>query len=126
KARAILEACVAATTDHGPQTTDSQTKDEGRKTKQVVPSSVAGRPSSEGEEQSHDSVVSNARFPYYTAQPVTIGAAECLAMRVSYVGELGWEIYVPTEYALHVWDALWAAGRPMGAIAAGTGAMDSL
>jgi glycine cleavage system aminomethyltransferase T len=47
-------------------------------------------------------------------------------MRVSYVGELGWEIYTPAEYALHVWEALWAAGRPLGLIAAGVGAMDSL
>jgi glycine cleavage system aminomethyltransferase T len=47
-------------------------------------------------------------------------------MRVSYVGELGWELYTPAEYALHVWDALWEAGQPLGIIAAGVGAMDSL
>jgi heterotetrameric sarcosine oxidase gamma subunit len=70
--------------------------------------------------------VSNAGFPYYAAREIVIGAAQCFAMRVSYVGELGWEIYVPTEYALHVWDALWEAGRPAGLIAAGSGAMDSL
>jgi heterotetrameric sarcosine oxidase gamma subunit len=70
--------------------------------------------------------VSNAGFAYYTAREIVIGAAHCLALRVSYVGELGWEIYIPTDYALHVWDALWDAGRPAGLIAAGSGAMDSL
>jgi glycine cleavage system aminomethyltransferase T len=73
-----------------------------------------------------DDDVSNAGFPYYTAREIAIGAATCHALRVSYVGELGWEIYVPVDMALHVWDALWAAGRPLGLIAAGTGAMDSL
>lgn len=70
--------------------------------------------------------VSNAGFPYYAARELVIGAAHCYAMRVSYVGELGWEIYIPTDYAIGVWDALWAAGRPLGLIAAGMGAMDSL
>jgi glycine cleavage system aminomethyltransferase T/glycine/D-amino acid oxidase-like deaminating enzyme len=73
-----------------------------------------------------DDDVSNAGFPYYTAREIVIGAAHCHALRVSYVGELGWEIYVPVDMALHVWDALWAVGRPLGLIAAGTGAMDSL
>jgi glycine cleavage system aminomethyltransferase T/glycine/D-amino acid oxidase-like deaminating enzyme len=70
--------------------------------------------------------VSNAAFPYYTARELTIGAAQVYALRVSYVGELGWEIYVPPDTAVHVWDALWRAGRPLGLIAAGSGAMDSL
>jgi len=70
--------------------------------------------------------VSNAAFPYYTARELTIGAAQVYALRVSYVGELGWEIYVPPDTARHVWDALWRAGRPLGLIAAGSGAMDSL
>ena len=70
--------------------------------------------------------VSNSGFPYYTARQVVIGAATCYAMRVSYVGELGWEVYIPADTATHVWDRLWEAGRPLGLIAAGTGAMDSL
>jgi glycine cleavage system aminomethyltransferase T/glycine/D-amino acid oxidase-like deaminating enzyme len=70
--------------------------------------------------------LSNAGFPYYTARSVTVGSAPCLALRVSYVGELGWEIYAPAEYALHVWEAVWQAGQPHGLIAAGVGAMDSL
>ena len=73
-----------------------------------------------------DDDVSNPGFAYYTAREIVIGAARCFAMRVSYVGELGWEIYIPTDSALHVWDTLWEAGRPAGLIAAGSGAMDSL
>ena len=70
--------------------------------------------------------VSNSGFPYYTAREIIIGAAHGYAMRVSYVGEPGWEIYIPTDYAVGVWDALWEVGRPLGLIAAGMGAMDSL
>jgi glycine cleavage system aminomethyltransferase T len=70
--------------------------------------------------------LSNAAFPPYTSQPITIGYVPALALRISYVGELGWEIYAPMEYGLHLWDTLWEAGRPFGAIAAGSGAFDSL
>ena len=70
--------------------------------------------------------VSNRAFPYFASKPITIGNAPARALRVSYVGELGWEIYVPTEYGLGVWDALWEAGQPYGIIAAGGGAFDSL
>ncbi len=76
--------------------------------------------------QATDADLSNAAFPYYTARELVIGLAPCLALRVSYVGELGWEIYMPADFGLHVWDQLWEAGRPLGLIAAGTGAMDSL
>jgi glycine cleavage system aminomethyltransferase T/glycine/D-amino acid oxidase-like deaminating enzyme len=69
---------------------------------------------------------SDAAFPPYTAQRIYVGYIPALALRISYVGELGWEIYAPTEYGLALWDMLWEAGRPWGAIAAGGGAMDSL
>src|SRR6202044_3754976 len=46
--------------------------------------------------------------------------------RISYVGELGWEVYAPTEYGLAMWDTLWEAGQSLGIIAAGGGAFDSL
>ena len=49
-----------------------------------------------------------------------------LALRISYVGELGWEIYAPSEQGLRLWDILWEAGQPLGVIAAGGGAFDSL
>ncbi len=73
-----------------------------------------------------DDDVSNMGFPYYTAREITIGFATAYAMRVSYVGELGWEIYIPADFAANIWDALWEAGRPHGLIAAGMAAMDSL
>ncbi len=70
--------------------------------------------------------VSNRAFPYFASKPITIGAVPARALRVSYVGELGWEIYVSTEYGLSVWDALWEAGQPFGIIAGGGGAFESL
>ena len=73
-----------------------------------------------------DDDLSNDGFPYMTAKPITIGEVPALALRISYVGELGWEIYAPTELGLHLWDTLWEAGRPLGVIAGGGGAFDSL
>jgi glycine cleavage system aminomethyltransferase T len=70
--------------------------------------------------------VSNDAFPYLTGQPVTIGNVPCFAIRISYVGELGWEVYAPTEYGLRLWDTLWQAGQKLGVIAMGNGAFDSL
>jgi 4-methylaminobutanoate oxidase (formaldehyde-forming) len=69
---------------------------------------------------------SNEAFPYLTAQHVTIGNIPVLALRVTYVGELGWEIYAPMEYGLKLWDTLWEAGQPLGMLAAGYRAIDSL
>jgi dimethylglycine oxidase len=69
---------------------------------------------------------SNAAFPYLTAQEVTLGDIPALALRVTYVGELGWEIYTPMEYGLKLWDTLWEAGQPLGMLAAGYRAIESL
>lgn len=70
--------------------------------------------------------VSNRAFPYYTTQSLPIDAVPTVALRVSYAGELGWELYAPTEYALRLWDTLWEAGQPHGIVLAGGGAFDSL
>ena len=70
--------------------------------------------------------VSNAAFPFYTARPLTIDTVPAYALRISYAGELGWELYASTEYALRLWDALWEAGQPHDIVAAGAGAFDSL
>ena len=70
--------------------------------------------------------VSNEGFPYLTAQSIRIAEVPALALRISYVGELGWEIYAPAEQGLRLWDVLLEAGRPLGVIAAGGGAFDSL
>jgi glycine cleavage system aminomethyltransferase T/glycine/D-amino acid oxidase-like deaminating enzyme len=72
----------------------------------------------------HD--VSHAAFPYYTWQALEVGTIPLVALRISYAGELGWELYTAPEFALGLWDALWAAGRPFGMVAAGSGAFDSL
>ncbi|MBI4785476.1 MAG: FAD-dependent oxidoreductase [Chloroflexi bacterium] len=70
--------------------------------------------------------VSNAAFPYMTAQNIAVGDVTTLAVRVTYVGELGWEFYCPMEYGQRLWDALWGAGQADGIIAAGYRAIDSL
>ncbi|MFQ5859906.1 MAG: FAD-dependent oxidoreductase, partial [Anaerolineae bacterium] len=70
--------------------------------------------------------VSNASFPYMTAQPVTVGDVPTLALRVTYVGELGWEFYCPMEYGQRLWDTLWEAGQTEGVVAGGYRAIDSL
>ena len=70
--------------------------------------------------------VSNAAFPYLTAREITVAEVPVLATRVTYVGELGWELYAATEYGARLWDALWEAGEPLGAVAAGYRAIDSL
>ena len=49
-----------------------------------------------------------------------------LALRVTYVGELGWELYAPTEYGRGLWQAIWAAGAPQGMLAGGYRAIDAL
>ena len=54
--------------------------------------------------------ISHKGFPFLTSKTVDIDGVRTLASRISYVGELGWEIYVPIEQGLRVWDALWRAG----------------
>jgi glycine cleavage system aminomethyltransferase T/glycine/D-amino acid oxidase-like deaminating enzyme len=65
--------------------------------------------------------VSHQGFPFLTSKAVDINGVRTLASRISYVGELGWEIYVPIEQGLRVWDALWDAGRPHGLAPVGIG-----
>ncbi|HNB52329.1 MAG TPA: FAD-dependent oxidoreductase [Anaerolineales bacterium] len=70
--------------------------------------------------------VSNAAFPYMTAQNIAVGDVPVLAARVTYVGELGWEFYAPMEYGQKLWDTLWEAGQSEGMVAGGYRAIDSL
>jgi 4-methylaminobutanoate oxidase (formaldehyde-forming) len=70
--------------------------------------------------------LSNESFPYMTAQNITVGDVPVIAMRVTYVGELGWEFYCPMEYGLRLWDTLWEAGASEGMVAGGYKAIDSL
>lgn len=77
-------------------------------------------------QQLTDDDVSNAAFRYFTSRRIFVGEVPVLALRLSYVGELGWELYAPSEYRLRLWDLLWEAGQPLGIIAGGRGAFDSL
>jgi len=70
--------------------------------------------------------LSNAAFPFMTAQEMTVTDVPCLALRVTYVGELGWELYPPAEFGAKLWSTLMQAGTPMGMIPAGYRAIDSL
>jgi glycine cleavage system aminomethyltransferase T/glycine/D-amino acid oxidase-like deaminating enzyme len=70
--------------------------------------------------------VSDAGFPYLTAREISVGSVPLLALRVTYVGELGWELYAPTEYGRGLWSTLWDAGREHGLVAGGYRAIDSL
>jgi glycine cleavage system aminomethyltransferase T len=70
--------------------------------------------------------LSNEAFPFLTAQEIEIGDVPCLAVRVTYVGELGWEFYCPSEFAVRLWDTLCEAGKPYGMVAGGYRAIDSL
>jgi 4-methylaminobutanoate oxidase (formaldehyde-forming) len=69
---------------------------------------------------------SNEGFPFGTAREVQIGYQQALAVRITYVGELGWELYVPVPFALGVYDAVVEAGKPYGLRHCGYHALNSL
>jgi glycine cleavage system aminomethyltransferase T/glycine/D-amino acid oxidase-like deaminating enzyme len=73
-----------------------------------------------------DADLGNGAFPYLSAQSIYVGYAPVLAIRVTYVGELGWELHVPAEHATGVFDDLMAAGRDLGFGPVGLSAMTSL
>ena len=72
----------------------------------------------------HD--LGNESFPYMNVREITVGNVPVRALRVTYVGELGWELYCPTEYGIGLWRALWEAGEPHGMVAGGYRAIDSM
>jgi len=65
--------------------------------------------------------VSHAGFAFGTCREIEIGGTVVLASRISYVGELGWELHAPVEQGLRLWDTLWEAGQPHGLVPAGIG-----
>jgi glycine cleavage system aminomethyltransferase T/glycine/D-amino acid oxidase-like deaminating enzyme len=69
---------------------------------------------------------SNENFKYFRAKQAFIGTVPVTAMRLSYVGELGWELYTTADHGAKLWDVLWQAGQQHGIIAAGRGAFNSL
>ena len=65
-------------------------------------------------------------FGYLNARRITVADVPCWALRVTYVGELGWELYPSAEYGLRLWDVLIEAGRPFGVVPGGYRSIDSL
>ena len=73
-----------------------------------------------------DADLTTAAFPFASSQIIDLGYARVRASRITYVGELGYELYIPTEFAQGVYDAIIAAGRPFGLRLAGYHALNSL
>ncbi len=65
--------------------------------------------------------VSHEGFPFARCKWIEVGPVRALASRISYVGELGWELYAPMEQGAAMWDAVWEAGRPLGIVPSGIG-----
>ncbi len=65
--------------------------------------------------------VSHEGFRFATCRPIDVGPLRVLASRISYVGDLGWELYVPVEQGARLWDVVWEAGQAHGAVPAGIG-----
>jgi glycine cleavage system aminomethyltransferase T/glycine/D-amino acid oxidase-like deaminating enzyme len=68
-----------------------------------------------------DDDMSGDAFPFATGREITIGGVRVWALRISYVGELGWELYTPVHEGASLWDTLWDAGPQFGLIAGGIG-----
>jgi len=73
-----------------------------------------------------DADLSNDAFRYMRGQEIAVGPVPCLTLRVTYVGELGWELYCPMEFGLRLFDTIWEAGKEHGLVAGGYKAIDSL
>jgi glycine cleavage system aminomethyltransferase T/glycine/D-amino acid oxidase-like deaminating enzyme len=65
--------------------------------------------------------VSHEGFPFATCRTIEVDSLRVLASRISYVGDRGWELYVPIEQGAKLWDVVWEAGRPHGVVPAGIG-----
>ena len=70
--------------------------------------------------------LTNAGFPFGTARRISVASCPVLALRVTYVGELGWELHMPTDVAVTVYEALMAAGAGLGLVNAGYRAIETL
>ncbi len=70
--------------------------------------------------------LSHAAFPFATSRQLDLGHATVRATRITYVGELGWELYVPTEFAAGVYDRIMEVGGPLGAVDAGYSTINAL
>jgi len=88
--------------------------------------SVMGPRSREVLQALTDHDMSNEAFPFGKVKRITVAGAPVLALRVTYVGELGFELHIPVEFALSVYDALMEAGQQYGIANAGYRAIESL
>jgi 4-methylaminobutanoate oxidase (formaldehyde-forming) len=70
--------------------------------------------------------LSNEAFPFMTSQLITVADVPLRAVRVTFVGELGWELYASTEYGAGLWSAIWAVGADLGLTPGGYRAIESL
>ncbi len=73
-----------------------------------------------------DTALSNARFPWLSARRLELGMVPCMAVRVAYTGELGWELHHPMEMQNRLWDSLMEAGEPHGLAPVGARAQNWL
>jgi 4-methylaminobutanoate oxidase (formaldehyde-forming) len=88
--------------------------------------SIAGPKSRDLLAEVCDIDLSDTAFPANSLQQFYIGHAPVFAQRLSYTGELGWEIFITPDFAEHVFDVLWAAGQPMGLRMVGGEALNAL
>src|SRR5439155_5184307 len=70
--------------------------------------------------------IGNEAFPFASAQELHASGVPALALRITNVGECGWELYISPEYAVTLWDAIWESGSPLGMRACGYRSIDSL
>ncbi len=87
---------------------------------------IQGPRSREVLQAASESDLSAEAFAFRDARWIDLGCAEALAVRITYVGELGWELYIPVEHAGHVYEALVSAGEPLGMRHVGLKALGSL
>jgi glycine cleavage system aminomethyltransferase T len=73
-----------------------------------------------------DNDMSDSAFSYFTSQEFEVAGIPVVGQRVSYVGELGWELCTPMGYASELWDRLWESGQEHDAVAMGFGALDAM
>lgn len=73
-----------------------------------------------------DTDMSNDAYPFRTAREINIGYAKVMCARITYLGELGYELHIPCEHALHVYERVVEAGEPLGLVHAGLKALASL
>ncbi|WP_231186505.1 FAD-dependent oxidoreductase [Haladaptatus sp. DYF46] len=73
-----------------------------------------------------DADVTSNGFPYFGSKQIYVGEVPVIALRVSYVGELGWELWAPSEYGQRLWETLWEAGQDLDVRPMGGGALESM